>query len=64
VLPFALHPGLELVADPSVLDTEELFFNAAPLDQSMALATSDYVELATPRVARIREQPTGTARQR
>ena len=53
VLPFAFHPDLELVVDPALLATDELYFNAARLDRSMALATADYRRLATPRVERI-----------
>lgn len=53
VLPFSYHPRLELVADPALLRARELFFNAARLDRSIALATDDYVRLAAPRVAPI-----------
>jgi Ala-tRNA(Pro) deacylase len=53
VLPFSYHPRLELLADPSLLEAPELFFNAARLDRSIALATDDYVRLAEPRVAPI-----------
>lgn len=53
VLPFAFHQDLMLVADPSITEVEELFFNAARLDRSMALRTSDYVALARPRLERI-----------
>jgi Ala-tRNA(Pro) deacylase len=53
VLPFSYHPRLELVADPALLDVPELFFNAARLDRSMALATDDYVRVAAPRTAPI-----------
>jgi Ala-tRNA(Pro) deacylase len=53
VLPFSYHPRLELVADPMLLQTRELFFNAARLDRSIALATDDYVRLAAPAVAPI-----------
>jgi Ala-tRNA(Pro) deacylase len=53
VLPFTFHPDLVLIADPSITDHEELFFNAARLDRSMALRTSDYVALAKPRMERI-----------
>jgi Ala-tRNA(Pro) deacylase len=51
VLPFSYDPRLELVADPSLLDQPELYFNAARLDRSVALATDDYVRLAAPRLA-------------
>mgnify|MGYP002619815429 CR=1 FL=1 len=53
VLPFSYHPKLELIADPALLDAPELFFNAARLDRSIALATDDYVRLACPRLAPI-----------
>ncbi len=53
VLPFAFDPALELVVDPALLDHDEIYFNAARLDRSLALKTSDYVELAKPRRARI-----------
>ena len=53
VLPFAFHPDLMLIVDPSITEHEELFFNAARLDRSMALRTSDYVALAKPRMERI-----------
>jgi Ala-tRNA(Pro) deacylase len=53
ILPFALDPGLELVVDPALLENDELYFNAARLDRSMALKTADYVALAAPRVERI-----------
>ena len=53
VLPFAFHPDLTLLADPSITNQEELFFNAARLDRSMALRMSDYIALAKPRIERI-----------
>jgi Ala-tRNA(Pro) deacylase len=53
VLPFSYHPRLELVADPTLLEPPELFFNAARLDRSIALATDDYLRLAAPRIAPI-----------
>lgn len=53
VLPFSYHPDLELIADPALLRAPELFFNAARLDRSIALATDDYLRLATPRIAAI-----------
>jgi Ala-tRNA(Pro) deacylase len=53
VLPFSDHPRLELIADPSLLRAPELFFNAARLDRSIALATDDYTRLAAPRLAPI-----------
>ena len=53
VLPFTFHPELILIADPSIASHEELFFNAARLDRSIALRTSDYLSLAKPRLERI-----------
>ncbi|MFI6295706.1 YbaK/EbsC family protein [Nonomuraea sp. NPDC050790] len=53
VLPFSYHPKLEVIADPALLRVPELFFNAARLDRSIALATDDYLRLAAPRVAPI-----------
>lgn len=56
VLPFALSPQLELIADPSVGEVGELYFNAARLDRSIVLSTADYLEIAKPRMAQIAEQ--------
>jgi Ala-tRNA(Pro) deacylase len=53
VLPFTFHPDLELIVDPSLLENEELYFNAARLDRSMALKTSDYLSLTNPRLEHI-----------
>src|SRR5215475_2274631 len=55
VLPFSFHPELELVVDPSLLANDELYFNAARLDRSMVLKSSDYAALAKPRLERIAE---------
>jgi Ala-tRNA(Pro) deacylase len=53
ILPFTFSPELELIADPAMLEIDELYFNAARLDRSMALATRDYLALANPRIGRI-----------
>jgi len=53
VLPVSYSSQLELIADPALLAHPELFFNAARLDRSVAVATEDYVRLAAPRVERI-----------
>ncbi len=55
VLPFSFHPELELIVDSSLLANDELYFNAARLDRSMVLKTSDYTGLTKPRLARIAE---------
>ena len=57
ILPFSYHPRLEVIADPALLVAPELFFNAARLDRSIALATDDYLRLATPRIAPIAAAP-------
>ena len=57
ILPFSYHPRLEVIADPALLQAPELFFNAARLDRSIALATEDYLRLAAPRIARITATP-------
>ncbi|MDO8648955.1 MAG: threonine--tRNA ligase [Candidatus Peregrinibacteria bacterium] len=53
VLPFSLHDDLELIVDPLLLENEEIFFNAARLDRSMALKKDDYVRIAQPRLENI-----------
>lgn len=59
ILPFSFTPELELMADPTLLEHEEIFFNAARLDRSMALRTQDYIALAQPRIERIAARATG-----
>jgi Ala-tRNA(Pro) deacylase len=53
VLPFVFNPDLELIVDPSLLENDEIYFNAARLDRSMVIKSSDYVTLAKPRLERI-----------
>ena len=48
ILPFSFNPDLKLIVDPKLLENDEIFFNAARLDRSMALKTSDYIRLADP----------------
>ena len=61
ILPFSFNPELELIVDPTLLENDELYFNAARLDRSMALKTSDYVVLAKPRFEQIAERPQSQA---
>ena len=49
ILPFSYDPRLELVVDPRLLSVAELYFNAARLDRSVALATEDYLRGSVPR---------------
>jgi Ala-tRNA(Pro) deacylase len=53
ILPFSFNPELELIVDPSLLENDEIYFNAARLDRSMVLKTNDYIEVAQPRLRRI-----------
>lgn len=53
ILPFSFNSELELIVDLSLLKNEEIYFNAARLDRSMALNTSDYIALAKPRIEQI-----------
>ena len=53
ILPFSFNPELELVVDPSLLENEEIYFNAARLDRSMVLKMNDYIAVARPRLKRI-----------
>ncbi len=53
ILPFSFNPQLELLVDPSLLEHNELYFNAARLDRSLVLKTSDYIALTKPRLGRI-----------
>ena len=50
ILPFSSHPDLHLVVDPALLEHDEIFFNAARLDRSLALDPKDYLRLADPQV--------------
>ncbi len=52
-VPFAFNPDLELIVDPTLLNNDELYFNAARLDRSMVLNTKDYLALAQPHLERI-----------
>jgi Ala-tRNA(Pro) deacylase len=53
VLPFSFDERLQLIVGPALLEHEEIFFNAARLDRSLALATKDYVRIAAPRTEAI-----------
>jgi Ala-tRNA(Pro) deacylase len=58
VLPFAFHSDLELLVDHALLENEELYFNAARLDRSMVIKTSDYLAVAKPTLGHIAEPQT------
>jgi Ala-tRNA(Pro) deacylase len=55
--PFSFHPELRLVADPELFERyPEIAFNAGRLDASMVLNAEDYLRLAQPQMAAIRQQ--------
>lgn len=56
VLPFSFNEKLILIVDPLLKDSEFIYFNAARLDQSIELKTSDYLRIANPRFERIAER--------
>ncbi|MET7988307.1 YbaK/EbsC family protein [Streptomyces sp. NPDC005281] len=60
IMPFTFDPGLDLLVDPDLLGHEEIFFNAARLDRSVALHTDDYVKLAAPRIEPVADAPMST----
>ena len=49
ILPFSFSPELELIVDPGLAESSEIYFNAARLDRSLALQTPDYVRISRPR---------------
>lgn len=53
VLPFSFNQELLLIVDPSLRDHENIYFNAARLDRSVELKTTDYLRIANPRFERI-----------
>ncbi|MFH1784940.1 MAG: threonine--tRNA ligase [Candidatus Micrarchaeota archaeon] len=53
ILPFTFNQELELVVDPRLLEHDELFFNAARLDKSLILKSSDYKRIAKPTIKSI-----------
>jgi Ala-tRNA(Pro) deacylase len=55
--PFSFHPDLELVADPELFRRyREIAFNAGRLDASIVLATDDFLRIAQPQLADIRQR--------
>lgn len=55
IVPFSFHPDLWLIADPGILSQDEIVFNAARLNRSLALPPHVYQGLASPTVAPIAE---------
>lgn len=55
--PFSFHPDLQLVADPELFERyTEIAFNAGRLDASIVLASEDYLRIACPVLAHIRQR--------
>jgi Ala-tRNA(Pro) deacylase len=54
IVPFAFDPELALIVDHGLLAHDEIYFNAARLDESIVLNTRDYLRLAQPRIEFIR----------
>jgi Ala-tRNA(Pro) deacylase len=50
IVPFSFNTELQLVVDRRLLTHDQLYFNAARLDRSVALHTGDYLALARPRI--------------
>jgi N-dimethylarginine dimethylaminohydrolase/prolyl-tRNA editing enzyme YbaK/EbsC (Cys-tRNA(Pro) deacylase) len=57
--PFSFNLDLKLIVDKGLLVHEEIFFNAARLDRSVALHLEDYLTLACPRVEHIATEMPG-----
>ncbi|WP_328321975.1 YbaK/EbsC family protein [Streptomyces sp. NBC_00388] len=58
IVPFSFHPDLAVIADPDLLAEDEIFFNAARLDLSVAMPAPAYRRLAAPLVSPITEPAT------
>lgn len=57
IVPFSFRPGeLELIADPSLLEQNQLYFNAARLDRSLMISSGDFFKVASPRLATVAER--------
>jgi len=55
ILPLAFDPDLKVVVDVEFGDVEEIYFNAARLDRSIALNAADYLRITKPRMEKICE---------
>jgi Ala-tRNA(Pro) deacylase len=44
--PFSFSEQLQLLADPSIQENEEVVFNAGRLDRSIMMKLSDYIRIA------------------
>ncbi|MBO1334071.1 YbaK/EbsC family protein [Streptomyces sp. VRA16 Mangrove soil] len=55
IVPFSFDDRLRLVVDPELLDEDEIWFNAARLDRSLAMSPRDWAALAEPLFAPVAE---------
>jgi Ala-tRNA(Pro) deacylase len=62
--PFSFNLELKLIVDKGLLAHEEIFFNAARLDRSVALHMEDYLTLALPMGEHIAAEATGRMKSR
>ncbi len=51
--PFSFNDQLQVLADPLVIQNEEVVFNAGRLDRSIFMKLSDYIHIAKPQIAKI-----------
>jgi Ala-tRNA(Pro) deacylase len=51
--PFSFNEQLQVLADPLVLQNEEVVFNAGRLDRSIFMKLDDYLRIAKPQIAKI-----------
>ena len=51
--PFSFNDQLQVLADPLVLQNEEVVFNAGRLDRSIFMRLSDYIRIAKPQIVKI-----------
>jgi len=51
--PFSFNDQLQVLADPLVLENEEIVFNAGRLDRSIMMRLDDYVRIAKPQIVKI-----------
>ena len=51
--PFSFSERLQLLADPLILQNEEVVFNAGRLDRSIMMKSSDYLRTAQPKLVPI-----------
>ena len=61
IMPFAFHEELHVVADPDLLEHDELYFNAGRLDLSVALNSEDYVAISNSQISSVAQRmPVGS----